>query len=76
MDVFKEIIQRSALGPYSNWSKGVVISLFNLNCIHLGKHVGHIVINRAPEYSIWLLRKITLSINQRVAKFLLVKGFF
>jgi len=28
MDVIKEIIQNSALGPYSNWSKGVVISLF------------------------------------------------
>lgn len=29
MDVIKEIIQQSAIGPYSNWSKGLVISLFS-----------------------------------------------
>ncbi len=28
MDVVKEIIQKSAIGPLSNWSKGVVLSLF------------------------------------------------
>lgn len=28
MDVIKEIIQNSAIGPYSNWSKGLVLSLF------------------------------------------------
>lgn len=29
MDVIKEIIQHSAIGPYSKWSKGLVISLFS-----------------------------------------------
>lgn len=29
MDVFKEIIQKSAIGPYSNWSKGLVVSVFS-----------------------------------------------
>lgn len=29
MDVIKEIIQKSAIGPYSSWSKGIVISLFS-----------------------------------------------
>lgn len=29
MDVIKEIIQQSAIGPYSKWSKGLVLSLFS-----------------------------------------------
>ncbi|MEM9001312.1 MAG: hypothetical protein AAGB24_13690 [Bacteroidota bacterium] len=29
MDVIKEIIQESAIGPTSNWCKGLVLSLFS-----------------------------------------------
>ncbi|MET1259348.1 hypothetical protein ABV409_08400 [Flagellimonas sp. DF-77] len=29
MDVLHEIIENSAIGPYSLWSKGLVISIFS-----------------------------------------------